>query len=226
MANKSDVLTVISKGALGAIPLIGPLAAEVVGTLIPNQRVDRIESFLRKLEETISLECSENITRNFTKEEAIDVLEESMIQASKALTEDRKKYIAQLVANSLSEEEIRNIEYKRLLQILGDINDAEIIILKNESFEYFDDELEPFQEKHKHILSPKDLWEERTPEEAEADAIFSSYSQHLVSLGLLKPKFKIKKGETPDFDEKTGMIKSTGYEVTELGGMLLKSIGL
>ena len=30
--NKTDIGTVIAKGVVGAIPIVGPLAAEVVGT--------------------------------------------------------------------------------------------------------------------------------------------------------------------------------------------------
>jgi len=35
---KTDIATILSKGLVGAIPFIGPLAAEIVGAIIPNQR--------------------------------------------------------------------------------------------------------------------------------------------------------------------------------------------
>ena len=35
---------------------------------------------------------------------------------------------------------------------------------------------------------------------------------------------KPKRGELPEFDEKTGMVKVGGYEITSLGRLLLRSI--
>jgi hypothetical protein len=44
-------------------------------------------------------------------------------------------------------------------------------------------------------------------------------------LGLLRRRFKtFKKGEVPEYDDKTGMIKAVGHEITPLGRLLLKSI--
>jgi len=44
-------------------------------------------------------------------------------------------------------------------------------------------------------------------------------------MGLLKARFKKpKRGELPAFDDKTGMIKAQGYEITGLGRLLLRSI--
>jgi len=43
---KSNVAAILGKGMVGAIPIIGPLAAEIVGAVIPNQRVDRIETLV------------------------------------------------------------------------------------------------------------------------------------------------------------------------------------
>jgi hypothetical protein len=40
---KADVAAVIGKGLLGAIPFVGPLAAEIVGIIIPNQRLEHNE---------------------------------------------------------------------------------------------------------------------------------------------------------------------------------------
>ena len=42
----TDIAMILSKGLVGAIPFVGPLAAEIVGAIIPNQRIDRLESLL------------------------------------------------------------------------------------------------------------------------------------------------------------------------------------
>lgn len=46
----SDYISALLKGALGAVPIAGSLLAEIAGTIIPNQRVDRLVSFARALE--------------------------------------------------------------------------------------------------------------------------------------------------------------------------------
>ena len=49
---------------------------------------------------------------------------------------------------------------------------------------------------------------------------------HLARLNLLRPGLKRpRRGEFPEFDEKTGMMKASGYRVTPLGYMLLARIG-
>ena len=53
-ANKKDLAVSLTKGALGAIPFVGGLVAEAVGTLIPNQRVERIADLLASLESMVS----------------------------------------------------------------------------------------------------------------------------------------------------------------------------
>jgi hypothetical protein len=64
--------------------------------------------------------------------------------------------------------------------------------------------------------------------EQEEAAIYHSYQQHLVQLQLLKPSFGMPphKGVMPEFDNSTGMIKASGYDLTSLGRLLLKRIDM
>lgn len=58
-------------------------------------------------------------------------------------------------------------------------------------------------------------------------AVYQTFRQNLVALNLLTPKYiKPKKNELPEFDNKTGMIKATGYSVTSLGKLILKYLDL
>lgn len=66
-----------------------------------------------------------------------------------------------------------------------------------------------------------------TREELDRSIVQKIGEQKLLSLGLIQQRFaKLKKGEFPDFDQKTGMIKSSGTEITPLGRLLLRRIGL
>lgn len=49
-----DYVTTAAKGALGAVPFVGSLLAELAGNVIPNQRIDRITKFAVLLESRLS----------------------------------------------------------------------------------------------------------------------------------------------------------------------------
>ncbi len=44
--NRTDLLTSFSKSALSIVPIAGPFLSEIVGTIIPNQRIDRIIEYI------------------------------------------------------------------------------------------------------------------------------------------------------------------------------------
>jgi len=92
-----------------------------VGAIIPNQRIDRIESFLKILESKIPAENRDEIEGKIKKSEYIDLFEDGFLQVSRALSEERKEYIASLMKNSLSDQELMHSDYKRLLSILGQV---------------------------------------------------------------------------------------------------------
>ena len=221
---KTDIAVMLSKGALGAIPIVGPLVAEVVGTLLPNQRLDRIERFLEKLEEYVREFDREKVEEQFRKPEFIDLLEDGFYQAARALNEERLEYIATLVAKGLSQDDAEYIRFKKMLSILSSLNDAEVLFLVMYGrFEFGD---QSFMEQHKEVLQPKAATMRSSEEELEAAFVQDSYKAHLVELGLLRPRFKRPpRGEFPEFDDKTGMMKASGYDLTPLGRMLLKYIG-
>lgn len=221
----TDIATILGKGLVGAIPFVGPLAAEIVGAIIPNQRIDRIESLLKLLEAKISDEDQENVKERIMSPESVDLIEDGFIQASRALSEERKDYIASLLKNSLTNDELNHIEQKRLLSILGELNDLEVIILKSHTMYRGIEEHNEFWEKHEDTLQTPIAFLGSSQEEVDKHTLFETHRAHLVNIGLLRQKFKKpKKGEFPGFDEKTGMIKAQGYEITPLGRLLLRSI--
>ncbi|MDW7756055.1 MAG: hypothetical protein SCH72_00010 [Desulfuromonadales bacterium] len=134
--------------------------------------------------------------------------------------------MASLVKNSLQEKELRHLEYKRLLSILGLLNDVQIIILKYYSLERSrGGDFEEFQNKHRDLIRAPLVHMGSTPEDFDRKAIFDAYRSQLLELGLIKPRFKKpKRGELPEFDENTGMVKAQGLSITHLGRMLLRLI--
>ena len=68
LANQTaDYVTTVSKAVLGAVPYVGSLLAEVAGTIIPNQRVDRIASFAGVLNQKLA-----HLEQNFIRAQLTD----------------------------------------------------------------------------------------------------------------------------------------------------------
>ncbi len=219
--DRTDMLASLTKGVLGAVPVIGPIAAEIVGVVIPEQRLDRIKRFLVELEKRVKDVEQQELRAKCSKEEFVDLLEDGFWQAARALSKDRLEHIASIIANGLKDEDVEYIKYKKLLSLLEQLNDNEVLFLimygKNE---YGD---QGFMDEHPEILKPIPIHSMSPDDEIEQKQIQDSYKSKLAGLGLIKPRFKKpKKGELPEFDIKTGMVKASGYELTTLGRMLLK----
>ena len=122
-SDTSDYVTSAAKAALGTVPFIGSLLAELAGTVIPNQRIDRIVKFAQALENRLSNLEEEFIRSQISDEQFTDLLEEGLRQSARSLTDKRRDYIAAIIASSLSPQDIEYIESKHLLRILGEIND-------------------------------------------------------------------------------------------------------
>ncbi|MBC7817000.1 MAG: hypothetical protein IAG10_08945 [Planctomycetaceae bacterium] len=223
-----DWAVVLTKGGLGAIPFVGSLLAEVIGNVIPSQRHDRLARFLKMLDERLQTVEHETLKARLAQPEVVDVLEDSFFQAARAVTEERLEHVTNVVSNGLSAEQLDTAETKRMLWLLGQLNDAEIIILRGELTDTIDElDDEEFRQVHAQLLAPDMTCDGSTEEEFDEAAIKSSYRQHLFDIGLVMYRFqRPRRDELPEFDPKTGMMKSSGSEVTRLGRMFLSYLKL
>ena len=197
------------KGGIGAIPG-GSLVVELLNVTIPDRRLERIEKILMILaSKELDLD-SEEIKQKFHSPEFADIFEDVIHQAVRALSEERLEYLASILEKSLTEEEIKHLQTKRLLSILGEINDVEIIILQSYELDKQRDG-GSFKETHKNIFNYEYVTSKSSQNEREQNSMLQNYKDHLVNLGLI--------GLTHSSSN------STLY-LTPLGGMLLKKIGL
>lgn len=225
--NKMDHFALVAKGVAGAIPHAGGIVAEIIGTLIPNQRMDRITKFVEKLDSRVGSLESEQIKARLRKSETIDLFEDAAFQASRALSDDRLTYLAALLGNSIADNTITHEETKRLLALLEQINDVEVIILASNDTMRHPQRDPEFWERHKAALAPRSPTSGSSERELDEAAIFNSYKHHLFQLQLLKQNFALhRRGEIPDFDRETGTIKVSGYSLTWLGKLLLRRIDM
>jgi hypothetical protein len=188
-SNSKDRLVSAAKGVVGACPFIGALAAEAIGSLIPNQRLDRVVEFLRQLEKEVrNLDSRlDNFEKNLHNAEGLDIMEEGLVQAARSVSAERKERLAKLVARSLTREEMRYEDSRKLLNLFRELTDPELLWLIYYSM---DPVLGPgphrdLIDKHPDVLKPisRELGSSR--EQIDRAALQDSYKNTLLRFGLI-----------------------------------------
>lgn len=119
-----------------------------VGGLVPICAL--LEQYLLLLAERLT-SVEERVVREIAEsEQAADLFEEGAIQSARAMTDERKAYIASIVANGLSGDDQEQIDAKRLLKLLGEIDDDQVILLCKYLDRYCEDE--EWVEKHEALI--------------------------------------------------------------------------
>ena len=221
---KRDRAVGLARGAVGEIPIVGSILGEIIGELIPQQRIERIEIYVRQLNERLGHLEEPDLNARLRNPDNIDLFEDGAFQAARALSGERIGYIANLVTTGITGAEKERLESKRLLNVLRELDDAEIIVLASNLQKNQDKE---FWKRHYGVLNPIAPTHASSQSEIDTATIQELASTRLVRLGLLKPRFSMtQRGELPVFDDHTGMIKASGVELTSVGRLLLRKIGL
>ena len=210
----------ILKGGFAGIPYIGGLIVEVINVTIPDKRLKRIDKLLNKLSLRVSDIEDEQLKQKFNSDDFTDIFEEVLAQSIKAHSDQRLEYLASILEDGIRQEQIEFLQVKRLLEILDEINDVEVILLqsyeeKNQSNifgrknleEKNQNDSEEFRRKHSSVFDTSKI----NPEKAsEHKVMLNNYTSHLINLGLI------------------GKLHSARPQlhITKLGVMLLKKIGV
>jgi hypothetical protein len=166
----------------------------------------------------------EAATKSLSDEEFTDLMEEGLRQASRSTTDDRRKHIANVIANSLAPEKISFVESRHLLRLLAEINDIEVIWLRSYLNPVFGSDAE-FRSKNKAVLEPIAANIGSPQEEHDKVTLQNSYKEHLCQLGLLDKRYRMNsRTKAVELDSRTGQPKLAGYEITRLGRLLLQQI--
>lgn len=223
---KNDLIAAAGRSVVGIIPVIGPLLAEIVDHLVPNQRMDRLALYVNELELRLSQAEEKVIRASLTQPANLALAEDGFIAASRSITRERTTYIASIVAKGLTNEDIESNRQRYLLGLLSELNDEEILWLRyylNPTFGGDQD----FREKHSQIFKPARSHIGGEESELDKNAIQESYLEHLDRLGLLKGSIRINRDTgMPDFDTFTGRPRISFIHITHLGRMLLREIGM
>ena len=125
----ADRVASLARAVLGAVPTIGPALAEIFCSIIPNQRMERVTDFLKKLGERVNDHQKVLVEKRLIEPEGVDILEEALWQSARALSEDRRQQIATLVMGGLSREEVDLARTKMLLLLLAQVSDVELVLM-------------------------------------------------------------------------------------------------
>jgi hypothetical protein len=224
--NATDYVVSATKSALGMVPFAGSLLAELAGSIIPKQRMDRLVDYARKLEHRLGGLDQDAIRTKLADENFTDLLEESARQAAQAVTDERREYLASLLASGVSEDRVSFVESRHLLRLLSQINDIEVIWLRFYSHRSLTGD-EEFRSKHAAIIEPIRTTLGSDQETLDRRALQENYTEHLISLGLLTRPLRVdSKTGYPEFDKNTKNWKTGPTQTTPLGRLLVKYIGL
>jgi hypothetical protein len=210
-----DLVTALGKGAVGMVPVVGPALAEVICILAPAHRFERIESYVRILADRIEqLSIS---THRVQEMESINLFEEGARQAARAIRNERHAQIATLVASGMAGEDYERLQSKRLLLLLSEIDDAELIILTSLLDRNFGDA--DFYQRHENILREPTAETGASPKKNDQVAVYWAAFDHLERLGLVKAQ---------NIEEEYGSMhhKRSDHQLTHLGLMLLRRAGI
>lgn len=178
------------------------------------------------MDDKISKIPSEKINTLLNNDDFIDLIEEGFVQAARAITDERRQYIANIVSNGITDETLQLNESKQLLKILSELNDIEIIWLRFYLVPTIGGD-EEFRDKHKNILQPIHTYIGSDNETTTKAAIQNSYKEHLERLELINHRIRIDNTtKMPEFDNFTGKPIKSWSRITTLGRLLLNQIGV
>lgn len=220
--NAKDRLVAATRGALAAVPFAGGLLGELVTEVIPGLRQDRIVAYLRLLEERVGAMEEANAKAALANPEKIDLIERGGFQAARATSRERIGQIVEVVARGLAADDADVIRRKRLMELLGEIDDDEAAILTAYGRSYAGGDRNAFDA----ISRPGPPHMSAGREVIEQNKLYDLGVDHLLRMGLLERRYgNIKKGEYPEFDSKTGGFKGQ-VQISYLGRMLLREMGI
>ena len=184
------------------------------------------QSFAEELDRRLRAhEAADGITDRLRNEHFADLLEEGIRQAARSLSDDRRQYLAALIVNGLSTQNIEYSESRHLLRTLNEVSDIEIVWLRFYREPTLGGDGE-FRERHENVLTLASAALGSSRNELDKAALQDSYKEHLCRLGLLKHRYRVDmRSKEPKFDA-NGVQEVAGYAITPLGRLLLRQIGL
>lgn len=226
-----DAITSLIKGTVGLLPG-GSLISELLNVTIPNFKMQYYENYMEIIKTKLSSIDIELIKKKFNDEKFANLFEESIWTATKSISEEKRNYIANIITYSLKTDNFDYEKERYYLSIINELNDIQIIYLiyyakMKIDWGKMDKE---FIEKHSDILKYETIYWNSTDEVREKANIIKYYLEHMERMGLLYAYYKmpsknLSSDKDPEFDDKTGKLKSSGFKISKLGKELAEYMG-
>lgn len=142
----------------------------------------------------------------------------------RAITDERRQQIAQIVAEGLSGAKREAIDKKRLLLIFSQLDDEDMILLLNyvmRNRTKYDD----FASKHAYQLEPLHATAFSDFPLRERAALRTAIEKKLERFGLIKEKVRSRTGGVPMLADQM-VEQDKDFKITELGRMILHEASL
>jgi hypothetical protein len=195
--NEIDYAVSAWSAALGTVPAVGSIIAEVVRNIIPNQRQDRISDFLTALDDELGNLQQDVLELRMCTQEFADLFREAAFQATATSSHERRRRLAALLKNSLTHEEVKYEEERKLLSLLEQIADSELIILGYFGTEMVGPQADEYYERHEDIVRPPQFETSMSDEMIRDAAMKQEHRDNLRRLGLIAPRRIGSEGITP-----------------------------
>lgn len=192
----ADAVALVIRATAGTLGPFGGVIGEVCTSLIPNQRHERIVRYVRAVARELEAHAErfELIEARLRTDEGSDLFAEGVVQAARAVSQERLSRLARVVAKGLTDDEFEYDRTKKLMALVAKLTDSEFIVLRYFSLHpaIGDSERSAMMERHRKLLYPVS-GEIGLPEpEANRGAFKTAYEQTLATEGVLdataKPK--------------------------------------
>ncbi len=222
-SKRVDTAVAITKGVLGAVPFAGGLFSEIIGSTVPNQRLDRITDFITELDERLEVLEIERLNNN---KFALDLFEDGLSQSVRVLSKQRNVYLAIFLKNVVDVNSDSYSTKKKLLNILQELTDRDIEILFLLSKRGYQSSQREYQSHGISVVEYENLTKEDQVEYTHKQV---SFGMHIATLNKLNLIIVENKEPDPDWesahiDYKTGLPEVEGCKLTKIGDLLLAGI--
>lgn len=212
-ADFRDYTTSILKSVFGAIPIVGPAAQELLGIIIPRQRMDRVITFVELLSQDLKelREDFESFLSRISDVKYSSLFYKACVGSADAYSEERIKYIKNIFIYGLRQTDMQVYKAEALLNLLNRVTDIEIVYLRMYYLLKWNlERFKEYQEKTGLFILQPNIYSGMTHEEIDDEVAKKIYLNNLVSYGLLETKL-----------DKRGKLK---YKCSSVGDLLIRTI--
>ncbi len=226
-----DTFLGFAKAGINLIPLAGTFIAETVSNIIPNQRLDRVCKYLEIISKKISeLSESEKVFRQLMDDKNILFLfEKSIKYSSETINENKYDYYAEFIISSVNDKTTEQMQKERMLDILSELNEIEIILLIYYSLSMMtlaEKEKNEFIQKNKAILFPRPQTMTEPVEKGYAYKFQQQYIENLEKFHLISRELEVdNRSQIPKIDPFSRRFETSSPRITTIGDLLINFIG-